>query len=506
MSDRAVCRTVGLAVVVLSVTAGVAVAGRGGFHGGGGGIHPASGGFHPAAGGFHPGGSSAPVHHPAPTFSAPRAAPRPENFDVNRGIQAGHVNVNTFNRNTVINRTTNVNNITRVNTFNGGYGWRGPYGGYHSNWVHGYWNGHYYPRGWGWGWGGWGYPYGYAAWGLGGFGLGLATGIGAWGLGSALYNWGYSNYYNPYYAGVPVAVQQPVVVAQASPYNYAQPIDTLAAPPDEAAADAALQTFESARQAFKGGDYNQALALADQALKAMPNDPSLHEFRALVLFAIGQYDQAAAPLYAVLSNGPGWDWTTLIGLYPSIDVYTNQLRALEDYVRSHPDSASGHFVVAYHYLTQGHTDATVAQLQRVVALQPGDKLSVQLLHQLTAPTEAPAAAGQPPGGAQPQPQPQPAGATVPDGNLVGTWTASPAQGTNVTLTVGQDGSFTWKVDAQGQSRPFTGTSTFGNGILTLAQAQGPPMVGHVTWLDPNHFKFQVAGGPDDPGLTFTRAS
>ena len=42
----------------------------------------------------------------------------------------------------------------------------------------------------------------------------------------------------------------------------------------------------------------------------MPNDASLHEFRALVLFALGQYEQAAATLYAVLSNGPGWDWTT----------------------------------------------------------------------------------------------------------------------------------------------------------------------------------------------------
>ena len=35
----------------------------------------------------------------------------------------------------------------------------------------------------------------------------------------------------------------------------------------------------------------------------------------LVLFAQGKYEQAAAPLYSVLSVGPGWDWTTLIGNY-----------------------------------------------------------------------------------------------------------------------------------------------------------------------------------------------
>ena len=49
---------------------------------------------------------------------------------------------------------------------------------------------------------------------------------------------------------------------------------------------------------------------------------TLHEFLALVFFAQGKYDQAAAPLYAVLSVGPGWDWTTLSGMYPDVDTYT----------------------------------------------------------------------------------------------------------------------------------------------------------------------------------------
>ena len=45
-------------------------------------------------------------------------------------------------------------------------------------------------------------------------------------------------------------------------------------------------------------------------------------------------------MYAVLSVGPGWDWTTLISLYPNVDVYTAQLRALEDYCKANPQSAS----------------------------------------------------------------------------------------------------------------------------------------------------------------------
>ena len=46
-----------------------------------------------------------------------------------------------------------------------------------------------------------------------------------------------------------------------------------------------------------------------------------------MLFALKRYDEAAAALYAVLSVGPGWDWTTLISLYADPETYTQQLRA-----------------------------------------------------------------------------------------------------------------------------------------------------------------------------------
>ena len=150
----------------------------------------------------------------------------------------------------------------------------------------------------------------------------------AWALGSSFYNWGYGGgYANPYYAEA--AVAQPIVIEQtvvggepqtvtvpAFTYDYSQPIDTQAAPPPAEVADPALAKFDAAREAFRSGDYAGALRLTDEALKVLPNDATLHEFRALVLFAVGKYDLAAGPLYAVLSVGPGWDWTTMVGLYP----------------------------------------------------------------------------------------------------------------------------------------------------------------------------------------------
>ena len=98
-------------------------------------------------------------------------------------------------------------------------------------------------------------------------------------------------------------------------------------------------TFDRARDAFKAGDYAAALDLTDAALKDVPGDPLVHEFKALVLFARGEDARAAAELHAVLAVRPGMDWTTLSGLYPNVETYTGQLRALEDRCRQDPKAA-----------------------------------------------------------------------------------------------------------------------------------------------------------------------
>jgi tetratricopeptide (TPR) repeat protein len=263
-----------------------------------------------------------------------------------------------------------------------------------------------------------------------------------------------------------------------------------------------MQTFDAARAAFKAGNYAEALRQTDLVLQSLPNDAAINEFRALCVFALKQYDQAASTLYAVLSVGPGWDWTTLSGLYPSVDVYTEQVRALEDYRSVQPQSASARFVLAYHYLTQGHTEAAVEELKEVVKLQPGDQLSAQLVAQLSGDTtqgspNAPTA----PTSAQPPAVP----ATAAQGNLVGAWKASPAQGTTIDLTLGGDGKFNWNIVSQGKTQPIAGTYAYENGILTLTQSQNNTMVGRVAWQDEGHFKFEaMGGGPNDPGLVFSK--
>ena len=259
----------------------------------------------------------------------------------------------------------------------------------------------------------------------------------------------------------------------------------------------------------------RALDLVDQALKTTPNDAALHEFRALCLFALKRYDEAAAVLYAVLSVGPGWDWTTLIGLYGDPESYTQQLRALESYCSEHPQSASPRFVLAYHYLTAGHADAAVRQLKIVTSLQPKDQLAAQLVQQIQKTDQSTAGTDVAQGGQAGPPQRADHGPSANQhapsgvaGKLEGSWTAQPSPDTIITVTVQDKGRFAWKVSRQGKDQQFEGNSSFENGILTLVQDQNNnAMVGNVNWKDENHFTFKVVGaGPTDPGLSFTKVS
>jgi tetratricopeptide (TPR) repeat protein len=145
------------------------------------------------------------------------------------------------------------------------------------------------------------------------------------------------------------------------------------------AAEVAVETFDRAREAFARGDPRAALALVDSAIKELPTDATLHEFRALCLFALKEYRRAAETLYAVLAAGPGWDWNTMHSLYPDATAYTEQLRALEAYQRANPKSPEASFVLAYHYLVLGHLNAAARQFENVVTLLPGSQLSAELL-------------------------------------------------------------------------------------------------------------------------------
>ena len=297
------------------------------------------------------------------------------NWNGNRpggGNWANNGNWNHNNNNFINN---NVNNI------NGGGGW------HNGNWNNGVWhNGNWYHGNWNGNWGNnWGYsPWGGGGWGYGGLGWGYGAGLATAGLVglASPWSWGYYGYSNPYYSAT--------VASNSYYYDYSQPLVAsdqslgtprrlrsiprrlpsirrcrpparlrpIVPPPP---ASPATAPFDAAREAFQQGDYQTALDQADQAIKASPSDPDLHQFRALCLFALGKYKERAATLYSVLANGPGWDWTTLSSFYPATPVYTERTAGVEAYSQKNPDSADARFNLAYQYLVTGHNPQAIEE-------------------------------------------------------------------------------------------------------------------------------------------------
>jgi tetratricopeptide (TPR) repeat protein len=410
-----------------------------------------------------------------------------------------------------------------------GYGNGGYRGGLRNSWGL-FLAGGYGGWGLGFGYGGYGFGtgYGYGGWGLGGWGLGLGLGGygygGYGGLGYGGYNpyfgYGYSpppvdGYYNPYCDAGAAGAQQP--------FDYSQPIAGSQGMPT----DAGVAEMTAADEAFHQGDYKTALANADKAAKAMPNNPNVHQFRSLVLFAMGQYRDAASAAHAALSGGPGWNWQTIRSFYPSKDAYTANLRALEAYRADNPSDLPSRFLLGYHYMMLGHSDAAAAEFVAILNAEPRDKLTAQLLEAISKQTgkqyQTPAAPGtatpaQPNAGGSKLPPPPPlpseelqkanptpkANAKVPAINMAGTWTSKSPDGTAFTLTV-QGGKFKWTATNAGKVLSIAGNYSMQNGVLQLKPDKGDTLDGKLTVKGNNEFQFKPKWAPaDDPGLTFKR--
>lgn len=384
---------------------------------------------------------------------------------------------------------------------------------YRHSAYHGYWNGNRgfgshpsfgyghgyrggYGPGWGWGSGAvYGYPGGRHVAHYRPFGWGL----GGWGLGAVIYNSGYLGYANPYY-----------VTTSSSVYNYSLPIpvlynESMARTQDDA--NSADEIFAKAAAAFKEGDYDEALDITDKGIVAYPDDAVLHEFRALALFAKRDYQQAAATIHAVLAVGPGWDWTTLSSMYPSVAAYAAQARDLATYVKTHPQDAASRFLLAYHYMSSGRTELAAAPLRDVVRLKPDDRVAADLLRMVEAPAEeGTAAADRSLAANSPDEPARPAVKPIDKAALVGAWKSTRADGAKFALTLTKDEQFTWSFTPQDrQAQEFGGTYSVEGDVLALERKGGGTL---VATIDPNgddKFNFKLVGAPeDDQGIDFRR--
>ena len=358
----------------------------------------------------------------------------------------------------------------------------------YNGWRHGHWHGYNYYRGRDY----WRYNIGYQDYWL--------DGLVVWGLGNLAYRTGYQHYCNPFYS-------QPIIIGSAS-IDYGYPISVqpsqyetyyrgneTSVDPNETAA---LARFSEARQAFYNGDKATALNSINQAIALMPDDTTYHEFRALVLFSNGQYKEAAETIYAVLAVAPGWDWATMKTLYRENQLYIDELRALEAYVRGNEDAAGARFLLAYHYITIGYPEHASAKLREVIALKPDAQLAQDLLNLLDddKPVEELPPPNQDPFAEMRTP-------VVAAEKLVGTWKAERVDG-DIFVNF-SDGSFSWDYKLLQNDSKFAGSYSIERDILMLATPEGSQLSGTITFSSPDKFNFKVLGaGENDPGIDFVK--
>ncbi len=330
----------------------------------------------------------------------------------------------------------------------------------------------------------------------------IGWGLVGWSLGTMIYDTGYRSYYNPY----PVSAG---VVYHGGSYDYRQPITRVAvntAPTDDSSVEEITRKSESiiaeSQTAFKERNYLVALELADKAIAETPGDGALHEYRALILFALGKYGDAAGVLNPVLASGPGWDWSTMIALYDTQQTYTDQLQRLEAYTEEKPDSADTHFLLGYHYMVCGHLDLATPQFDLAVKLMPSDSVSKELA-ELTRSSAKPGEEPEPADAVKPAEAPIPE--PVPLEKLTGTWVSTREKGGSVTLVFKDDGKFTWSYINDGKTTEFSGNFRINDDGLLVLDSDESQMVASVALPQDREMKFVLAGGPpEDPGLDFTK--
>lgn len=381
---------------------------------------------------------------------------------------------------------------------------------YHG-WYNGCWNGYWGSN--------WYAPlaYGAVGWGLNSF---FTGGVG--------YGYG-ATYVNPYYTVPATTVAVPT--AQVAPYDYSQPVivnnyvtteNTSQGSQAESSAaggtstatqsqetNPAFQKFDDGLALFKTGKYPDSLNTFSSALKDMPGDPVIHEVRALALFAIGDYAQAAAALNSLLASAPGMDWTTLSGLYGNVDDYTNQLRKLEAHCKANPKDAAAHFVLAYHYLVIGSKDSAINALKVVVANQPQDVTAKRMLDALSPPEpktdSATQARSAEPVVAQADSKPPEGDAKPePETDLVGTWIATAGK-SSIELLITEDSKFTWKAtEADKVVAELKGDLVAAGDAISLDTPDKGSMAGSVVSGGADNWTFIPPGAPADSGLKFSR--
>lgn len=231
----------------------------------------------------------------------------------------------------------------------------------------------------------WRYPWFNYYYGPGlGLGLGLGYGLSSFAYGYPYYCYSpvstYTNYYTTYgYDSTPQVVDNPAVQApQMLAQNVAKPVD-----PDNEHLAEAIDFAGRGEEDFRNRRYDSAIRNWQHALVDDPRNGALVMLMAQALFAAEQYNEAAGAVQQGMRMLPQEKWGTVVEnytqIYPNIQDYTDQLRALEKARNESLEQPALRFLLGYHYGYLGYPKQAVRELTKCVELAPQDQMGKILL-------------------------------------------------------------------------------------------------------------------------------
>src|SRR5262249_1757487 len=161
-------------------------------------------------------------------------------------------------------------------------------------------------------------------------------------------------------------------------------------------------------------------------------------------------------------------------LYPSVDVYQAQLRALEAARNANPKAADARFLLGYHYLTCGYADQAVTEFRRTLELQPRDPVASSLVATLSPRDEKEEKA--------PAREAPPAG---PPDSIVASWTAPGKGKGKYSMDLRKDGSFTWGFMRGTKKQEVEGVYTLEDNVLAMEPDSGGTMLAELSVKGPD---------------------
>jgi|GEM_PF-5619915 len=153
------------------------------------------------------------------------------------------------------------------------------------------------------------------------------------------------------------------------------------------------QLVRLAKLSIQEADYQAALLNLEPVLKLSPNNGDAWLDESQALFGLGRYTEAATALHLAMRTLPREAWGAPVrnfrNYFRSIAEYTTLLRALEAYVKEHPDVAAGHYLLGYHYGYLGHAANAERELKAAIEMVSGEDLESPLPEVIEAPAPLP---------------------------------------------------------------------------------------------------------------------